>query len=104
MSFQSLSERLAALQASNTQLSSLINRLANIKFQPGSVPLGDGDDNVKTELASEITQTIKDQEEDLDLLQEEVIDLNGGRVGSELDIQKRGLALSVMRTIAELKQ
>jgi protein transport protein SEC20 len=104
MSFQSLSERLAVLQDSNAQLKSLIERLANIKFQPGSVPLGDGDDNVKTELASEISQTIKDQEEDLDLLQEEVIDLTGGRLGSELYIQKQGLALAVKRTIGELSQ
>lgn len=31
-------EKSAALQESNTQVQELINRLANIEFQPGSVP------------------------------------------------------------------
>lgn len=100
MSFEMLSERLAALQESNAQLKHLIDRLAKIKFQPGSVPLGDEEDNVKTELASEINQTIKDQEDDLDLLQEEVIDLIPGRGGSEQ--QKDGLSRQTKRAIEEL--
>jgi len=70
MSFQTLSERLTALQESNAQLKELIERLATIKFQPGSIPLYNEEGNVITELTSEIQQTLKDQDEDLELLQE----------------------------------
>jgi protein transport protein SEC20 len=104
MSFQIVSERLAALQDSNAQLRDLITRLATIKFQPGSVPLGDEDDNVKAELAAEIQQTIKDQEEDLKILQEDVIDLPSAREGSELDQQKSVLDVGVKRTFKELNE
>jgi replicative DNA helicase len=103
MSFQTLSERLTALQESNAQLQELINRLATIKFQPGSIPLDNEEGNVMTELSSEIQQTLKDQDEDLELLQEDVYDLDSGRKGSELDLQKDKLDQAVKRAIKELK-
>jgi protein transport protein SEC20 len=103
MSFQTLSERLTALQESNTQLKELIERLAAIKFQPGSIPLDNEDGNVMTELTSEIQQTLKDQDEDLELLQEDVYDLDSGRQGSDLALQKNRLDQAVKRAIKELK-
>lgn len=103
MSFQAVSERLSTLQESNEQLKILIDRLATIKFQPGSVPLGDEEDNVMGELTAEIQQTIKDQDEDFELLQEEVLDLDTGRRGSELEHQRDSLAQSVKRAVKELK-
>jgi len=103
MSFQSLSKRLAALQESNTQLKDLIERLATIKFQPESIPLDNQEGNVVTELASEIQQTLKDQGEDLELMQEDVNDLDSGREGSELRQQKDRLDQAVTRAIKELK-
>lgn len=103
MSFQTLSERLTALQESNAQLQELIDRLATIKFQPGSIPLDNEEGNVMTELSSEIQQTLKDQDEDLELLQEDVHDLDSGRKGSELDLQKDKLDQAVKRAVKELK-
>jgi protein transport protein SEC20 len=103
MSFESLSERLTALQESNTQLKDLIDRLATINFQPGSIPLDNEDGNVATELTAEIHQTIKDQDEDFEMLQEEVYDMDSGRPGSELQDQKNRLDHGVKRGIKELK-
>jgi protein transport protein SEC20 len=103
MSFQTLSERLTALQESNAQLQELIDRLATIKFQPGSIPLDNEEGNVMTELSSEIQQTLNDQSEDLELLHEDVYDLDSGRKGSELDLQKDKLDQAVKRAVKELK-
>lgn len=103
MSFQTLSERLTTLQESNAQLKDLIDRLANLNFQPGSIPLDDEDGNVMTELTSEIQQTIKEQEEDFELLLEEVYELDGGRPGSELEGQRSGLEEAVKRSMRALK-
>lgn len=85
-SLDTLQERLLALQETTTQLKDLIDRLANLKFQPGSVPLdtnenGNGDENVATELSAEISQILREEEEELELLHEEIIDLRGGESG-----------------------
>ncbi|KAK4240920.1 hypothetical protein C8A03DRAFT_12770 [Achaetomium macrosporum] len=102
--FESLQERLAALQETTGQLRELIDRLANIKFQPGSVPLSTSDeDNVATELATEISQILREEEEDLELLQEEIIDLRSGRPGSEAEHRKTRLKEGAHRLQTELK-
>jgi protein transport protein SEC20 len=103
MSFQIVSERLKVLQESNLQLKDLIDRLANLKFQPGSIPLDEEEDNVKVELTAEIQQIIKDQEEDLTILQEDVIDLDFGRSDRESQQQKALLDRAVKKAIEELK-
>ena len=103
MSFQIVSERLKVLQESNLQLKDLIDRLANLKFQPGSIPLDEEEDNVKVELTVEIQQIIKDQEEDLTILQEDVIDLDFGRSDRESQQQKALLDRAVKKAIEELK-
>jgi protein transport protein SEC20 len=103
MSFEKISERLRTLQESNSQLKDLIDRLAAIRFQPGSLPLDNDENNVKTELTSEIHQTIKDQEEDLEILHADVSDLEAGPRGSELEQEKLGLERGVKRAIQELK-
>ncbi|KAF8857011.1 Sec20-domain-containing protein [Acephala macrosclerotiorum] len=103
MSFESVSDQLKALKESNAQLKDLIDRLANINFQPGSVPLDDGDENVATELTSEIHQTLKEQDEDFELLLEEAQDLDAGKENSELWQQKEELKSDVTRAITELK-
>ncbi|KAF7536764.1 hypothetical protein G7Z17_g12994 [Cylindrodendrum hubeiense] len=73
MSFEGLQERLTALQETTTQLKELIDRLATLKFDPGSVPLTTDEENsVSGELGAEITQALRDGEEDQELLQEEV--------------------------------
>jgi protein transport protein SEC20 len=103
MSFERVSERLKVLQESNVQLRDLIDRLANLKFQPGSIPLDEEEDNAKVELAAEIHQIIKDQEEDLTDLQEDVIDLDFGRSSRELEGEKAVLDQAVKKALEELK-
>lgn len=113
MSFEALQERLAALQETTSQVRDLIDRLAALDFQPGSVPLplgngdgdGDGDDeNVATELSAEINQILREEEEDLELLAEEVTDLRGGKDGSEAARRKERLREGVMRLEGEAKR
>jgi len=116
-SFETLQERLTALQESTLQLRELINRLANIKFQPGSLPAGisnsvasirssGGDDettNVATDLSAEISQMLREDEEELELLREEVTDLRSGRPGSETEHRRTRLKEGVQRLQAEFK-
>lgn len=104
-SFESLQERLAALQETTGQLRELIDRLANIQFQPGSVPLSASDeDNVAAELGTEISQILREEEEDLELLQEEIIDLRGGRPGSDAEHRKSRLKDHAHRLQTDLKE
>ena len=104
MSFDALHERLSALQDTTAQLKELIDRLAHLQFEPGSVPLGaDDEDNVAAELSTEINQVLREEEEDLELLQEEVIDLRSGRPGSEAEHNKIRLTDGVSRLDRELK-
>ncbi|KAK4181579.1 Sec20-domain-containing protein [Triangularia setosa] len=101
-----LSERLYALQETTAQLQELIHRLANLKFAPGSVPLtseGEGSENVATELSAEISSILREEEEELELLQEEIIDLRGGRPGSEGEHKKQRLKEGAQRLENELK-
>ncbi|PQE27186.1 hypothetical protein CJF32_00000128 [Rutstroemia sp. NJR-2017a WRK4] len=104
MSFESLSERLAALQESNRQARELIDRLETIKFQPGSVPLNGDDENVKSELTAEIAQILKDQNEDYELLQEQILSLPTGRPGSEVERQRHSLENAVKRDMKEVEE
>lgn len=87
--FTDLQDRLNVLQDATRQLEELIQRLANFDFVPGSVPLGAADDdNVGAELSSEINQILREQEEELELLQEEIVDTHPGRSGSALQHDK----------------
>lgn len=110
MSLRTFQERLVQLQETTSQIRTLIDRLGSLKLQPGSVPLGDDSDshyddgNVVTELGVEITQGLRETEEDLDLLREEVADLKPGRDGSEAQKDRNRLRESADRLGAELKR
>lgn len=110
MSFDSLQERLTALQETTAQARELIDRLANLKFQPGSVPLANGevlgedDDNVAAELSGEISNILREEEEELELLDEEITDLRGGRDGSDAARQKERLKEGAVRLEGEVKR
>lgn len=104
MSFEGLQERLTALQETTTQLKELIDGLQNVEFQPGSVPLGADEENVTTELSTEIGQILHEEEDEIELLQEEVEDLSGGRAGSEAEHTKTRLKDGVQRLKQELKR
>ncbi|CAF3627995.1 unnamed protein product [Fusarium graminearum] len=78
MSFEGLQERLTALQETIIQLKELIDRLGTLKFQPGSVPLSTDEESSESgELSAEITSTLRDVEEEHEILQEEVEFLRG---------------------------
>ncbi|KAK3394294.1 hypothetical protein B0H63DRAFT_460558 [Podospora didyma] len=117
-SFEALQDRLAALQETTGQLKELIERLATLKFQPGSVPMsssfssfddkasekngeGGSGNNVAAELSTEISQVLREEEEDLELLQEEIIDLRAGR---ETEHNKARLKEGAQRLEGELKR
>lgn len=104
MSFEGLQERLTVLQETTSQLKELIDRLQNLHFEPGSVPLGADEDNVASELSTEIGQILREEEEELELLQEEVEDIRGGRAGSEAEHTKVRLKDGVQRLKDELKR
>ncbi|KAI1107700.1 Sec20-domain-containing protein [Jackrogersella minutella] len=102
--FTDLQDRLAVLQDATNQLKELIDRLADFDFQPGSVPLGAGEDeNVGVELSSEINQILREQEEELELLQEEIIDIRPGKPESELQHDKDRLKDGANRLGQELQ-
>jgi protein transport protein SEC20 len=102
MSFESVSERLTILQDANAELKRSIERLATINFQPGSVPLDNEEGNVLDEMQADIQGLIKEQEEELENLQEDVFDLNPGREGSDLEKRRNVLDRAVKRAIVEL--
>ncbi|KAI1776489.1 Sec20-domain-containing protein [Hypoxylon cercidicola] len=102
--FTDLQDRLAVLQDATNQLQELIDRLASFDFQPGSVPPGAGeDDNVGAELGAEINQVLREQEEELELLQEEIIDMRPGKPGSEVRHDKDRLKDGADRLAQELQ-
>lgn len=109
MSFDALQERLAALQETTAQVKQLIDRLATLNFQPGSVPLlpnnnDDDEENVATELSAEINQVLREEEEDLELLVEELADLRGGKEGSAAARRKERLREGVERLEGDVKR
>ncbi|KAI1386975.1 Sec20-domain-containing protein [Hypoxylon trugodes] len=102
--FTELQDRLAVLQDATNQLKELIDRLANFDFQPGSVPLGASeDDNVGAELSTEINQVLREQEEELELLREEIVDVRPGKNGSGSQHDKERLKEGANRLELELQ-
>ncbi|RFU77933.1 sec20 domain [Trichoderma arundinaceum] len=84
MSLEGLQERLAALQETTAQLRELIDRLANVEFQPGSVPLNiEEEGSVSGELSAEAGLILKNGLEDQQLLCEEAKYLRRGGHGKE---------------------
>jgi protein transport protein SEC20 len=97
MSLESLQERLTALQETTAQLRDLIDRLAHVEFEPGSVPLTiEEEGSVSGELSAEAGLMLRTSLEEQQLLCEEAKYLRRGghekerledgieRLGSEL--------------------
>lgn len=103
MSFQSLNERLTTLLNTTAQITELIERLGSLRFQPGSIPLEGEEGDVSHELSSEISQTLREQDEDLEILIQEVRDFYVGRAGSERARQRDRLEETMERALDELK-
>lgn len=110
LQLQSLSARLDALSDNLRTTIQLINRLAKLSFHPGSIPLDTEEGDVRTELTSDIHESLKQQEEDLELLKQEVADYTGpdrpsqSRRESERDKEKARLSVQVVRLGEDLKQ
>ncbi|KAI9784756.1 MAG: hypothetical protein M1839_001486 [Geoglossum umbratile] len=102
-SHSSLPDRLNNLSETHRVTISLINRLSRLSTQPGSSSLaGDGAD-VRLELAAEIHQGLKEQEDALELLKQEVDDHVAGARGAEKERERARLEASVARTGDDLK-
>ncbi|WPH02503.1 Hypothetical protein R9X50_00536800 [Acrodontium crateriforme] len=75
MSASPLVAQLAQLSSGIKQTNSLTARLAKLPFQPGTEPL-DTTDSVRLELATDIHDTLKSLEEQLELIAQQVDDLS----------------------------
>jgi len=108
LQLQSLSSRLDALAEELRTALQLSNRLAQLSFQPGSIPL-EGEGDVRTELSADIHERLKRQEEDFELLKQEVADYAGAarpsqRRENERTLEKSRLHIQVARLGEDLKQ
>ncbi len=106
----SLSARLTSLYDVHRRTLHLITRLAKLPIQPGSSSLDPEEADARIELSAEIHQNLKDQEEELELLRQEVEDLtntsswNGSRRrDSDKDREFTSLAAQVARLGDDLK-
>jgi protein transport protein SEC20 len=107
----SLTTRLAALSESYKTTLQLINRLSKLQFQPGSTPLDTSEADVRVELTTDIHDSLKQQEEDLELLKQEIDDLGSGgdphsyqrRRESERDRDRLRLSVQLARLGEDLR-
>jgi protein transport protein SEC20 len=104
MLFQSLNERLTALVDTTSEIQELITRLATLKFQPGSVPLEGDEGDVSQELSTEIGQTLREQDDELEDLTQQVKDFYPGRPDSERARQRERLDEMVSRAQQGIKK
>ena len=74
MSALNLQLRLRNLFESLKQTQQLINRLSKLPSQPGSTPSNPEEGDARVELSAEIHQSLKEQEEEFELLRQEAED------------------------------
>src|SRR5437773_4619561 len=103
MPHSSLPSRLSNLSETHRATLSLINRLSKLSIQPGSSPLADDGNDARLELTAEIHQGLKEQEDALELLKQEVDDHVTGARGTEKDRERARLEASVARIGEDLK-
>lgn len=107
---QSLSARLDALSDNLKTTIQLIHRLAKLNFQPGFAPLDSEEGDVRAELSSDIHESLKQQEEELELLRQDITDFAGAdrsthsRRESQRDREKSQLSTQVVRLGEDFKQ
>ena len=112
MNAQALHARLTPLFESLKQTQHLITRLSKLPAQPGAnlANLDEGD--ARVELSAEIHQSLKEQEEDFELLRQEVEDqtntsswsVSARRRSSGKDREKTDLATQITRLGEDLKR
>ncbi|KAL6712039.1 Protein transport protein sec20 [Coniothyrium glycines] len=107
---QTLFARLTAVSEQNKAVGQLIQRLARLDFQPGSLPLdGSDDSDVRLELSAEIHETLKGIEEDFELLSQDVEDVTlqhastARRKDSAKESERSRLAVLLARLTEDLR-
>jgi len=105
-----LSNRLTDLADANKQTVTLINRLARLHFQPGSTSLDGDEEDARTELSAEIHDSLKQQEEELELLRQEVGDFAASghsrstRIISEKQKESTRVSVQAARLAEDLRR
>ena len=111
MTTQALNARLTSLFESLKQTQQLITRLSKFPAQPGASPPNPDEGDARVELSAEIHQSLKEQEEDFEILRQEVEDQtntsswssSARRRDSGKDNQRIDLAAQVTRLGEDLK-
>ena len=102
-----LQARVTALFDSLKQTQQLTIRLSKLSLSPGTTSSNPEEENPRIELSAEIHQSLKEQEEDFELLRQEVEDQANTqywkRRDSEREREKSDLATSVTRLGEDLK-
>ena len=112
MTTQELSSRLRSLSEAHRETIHLISRLSKLPTQPGSGSPDISEGDARVELSDEIHQSLKEQEEDLELARQEVEDFTNSsgwvssarRRESEKDKDRVALIAQVERLGEEQKQ
>jgi protein transport protein SEC20 len=99
-----LHERLATLQETAVRLKELVDRLAGLDFGPGEFESTWDAGATVAGLGGEIAHLMRGQEEELELLHEEVLDVRGGRPGSDAYLRRQRLKDGVARLEQELQR
>lgn len=105
MSIPNLTGRLQTIYDVHKQTLHLIHRLSKLQATPGSSFLDPEADDARLELSAEIHQSLKEQEEEFELLRQEVEDQtntvswtsSARRRDSERERERTGLAAQVAR-------
>lgn len=106
---QILESRLNALHDAHKSTLQLISRLSNLRFQPGSLPLNDPDGDVRGELTAEIHDSLKREDEELEILKQEVQELSHTDQGQPVprqadeDKDQARLIIQVARVVEDFK-
>ena len=111
MNTQTLNARLTALFDSLRQIQQLINRLSRLSAQQNPTPSNLDEGDARVELGAEIHQSLKEQEEDFELLRQEVEDHTNSsnraatarRKDSGREKEKTNLTAQVARLGEDLK-
>lgn len=112
MALAALSARLNELSDSHRTTVQLIQRLARLSFQPGSVPLDGGEGDARAELSAEIHDALKQHEEELELLRQEADEAAGAAAGpagarrreTEKARERQRLVAQIARLTEDLKR
>lgn len=110
MSIQVISADVAALSDSVKTTFQLIGRLSKLNFQPGSTPLDEQHGDVRLELAQDIRDSLKQNEDSLETLKQEadhlikVAPAAQRRRDSIKDRERARIAAQVARLEEDLKQ